>query len=137
MAWRMSLERLVYVSTATAPVISPWDVSDILTASLILNRANDITGALAFTDIRFVQMLEGRTDALDGLIAKLIADYRHRDLVFIDRVRITERAFGRWSMVSPPFTKTGKQRLAEYLTQESRPMWDFQQLLLDMVAERD
>ena len=133
----MKLEQLVYVSTATAPVISALDIADILAVSLRHNPANNITGALAFTETRFMQLLEGSHGSLDVLILKLMIDPRHRDLVFIDRVSIEARAFGPWSMVTPAFTPSGQLRLAELLDNENKPIGDFQQLLLDMIAERN
>jgi hypothetical protein len=133
----MKLEKLVYLSTATAPTISVTDIADILAVALRHNPANNITGALAFTGTRFMQLLEGSHGSLDVLILKLMIDPRHRDLIFIDRVPIEARSFGNWSMVTPRFTPLGQVRLAELVTNENKPLADFEQLLLDMIAERD
>lgn len=134
--YNMKLEQLVYISTATAPIRSILNVSDIVREAQRHNPANNITGALAFTETRFVQILEGSHGSLDVLILKLMIDPRHRDLIFIDRAPIEARSFEDWSMVAPAFTSSGKQRLAEFVESENRPMVDFQRLLLDMVAEQ-
>lgn len=131
----IKLEQLVYVSTATAPAISIFDVSHILADSMRNNPANNITGALAFTETRFIQALEGSSGSLDVLILKLTIDPRHHDLIFIDRAPLAERAFPDWSMIAPDFSPDGKARLAALLADEIKSMSDFQQLLLDMCAE--
>jgi hypothetical protein len=131
----MKLEQLAYVSTATAPGISSADVADILAASLRNNPANNITGALAFTDTRYLQLLEGSHGSLDVLILKLMIDTRHRDLIFIDRAPISERSFATWSMAVPAVTPFGKERLDDFVAGEMKPMADFQRLLLDLVAD--
>src|SRR5258708_22974646 len=41
------------------------------------NRKLDITGALGFTGRYFIQCIEGRTDAIDALMARIQADPRH------------------------------------------------------------
>lgn len=132
----MNLEQLVYISTATAPTGPITDISDIVGEAKRHNPANNVTGALAFTESRFVQILEGSHGSLDVLILKLMIDPRHRDLIFIDRAKIRTRSFGAWSMASPPLTSSGELRLARFLANEDRPMNDFRQLLLDMVAEQ-
>lgn len=133
---RMNLEQLVYISTATAPTGPITDISDIVREAKRHNPANNVTGALAFTESRFVQILEGSHGSLDVLILKLMIDPRHRDLIFIDRAKIRTRSFGAWSMASPTLTSSGELRLARFLANEDRPMNDFRQLLLDMVAEQ-
>jgi hypothetical protein len=132
----MNLEQLVYISTATAPNGPITDISDIVREAKRHNPANNVTGALAFTESRFVQILEGSHGSLDVLILKLMIDPRHRDLIFIDRAKIRTRSFGAWSMASPALTSSGELRLARFLANEDRPMNDFRQLLLDMVAEQ-
>ncbi len=133
--WPMKLEQLAYVSTATAPTVSSVDVANILAASLRNDPGNNITGALAFTETRFVQLLEGSHGSLDVLILKLMIDTRHRDLIFIDRAPIAARAFASWSMVAPDFTPSGRGRLAQLVANEAKSMADLRRLPLDMVAE--
>ncbi|CAN5174021.1 hypothetical protein BH10PSE1_BH10PSE1_12320 [soil metagenome] len=136
MATHMRLEQLVYVSTATEPVRSVMDVSDILEQSVRNNPANNVTGALAFTETRFVQLLEGSVSSLDVLLLKLMLDPRHRALTIIDRVPIKARSFDRWSMLSPVFTSAGRDRLESLVAQAMLPVDHFRLLLLDMIAEQ-
>ena len=107
----MRLEQLVYVSTATDPARAVMDVSDILEQSVRNNPANNITGALAFTPTRFVQILEGSVSSLDVLLLKLMIDTRHSDLVIVDRIPIQTRSFDAWCMLAPAFTPSGRDRL--------------------------
>jgi len=131
----MKLERLAYISQATDPA-SIMAVSDILAQSLRNNPANNITGALAYTETRFVQVLEGSHGSLDVLLLKLAMDSRHCDMQVMDRIYIGERQFGGWSMISPTFTPEGRARLAILIENHAQRLDDFSNLLLDMVAEQ-
>jgi len=132
----MTLEQLVYVSTSTNPLRSVMDVSDILEQSVRHNPANNITGALAFTETRFVQLLEGTHGSLDVLLLKLMIDPRHSDLIIIDRLPIRNRSFSAWSMLAPVFTPSGQERLARLVEDAMLPVEDFRLLLLDMISEQ-
>lgn len=132
----MKIERLGYTSFATNPARSVMETSDILEQSAKNNPANNITGALAFTDSRFVQVLEGSHGSLDVLLLKLAMDSRHYDMRIIDRIQISERVFGAWSMIAPAFTPQGRIRLAVLVEDEMQPMPALTELLLDMVAEQ-
>ncbi|CAN5302065.1 hypothetical protein BH09PSE1_BH09PSE1_03960 [soil metagenome] len=132
----MRLEQLVYVSTATEPARSAIEVSDILEQSVRNNPANNITGALAFTPTRFVQLLEGSVSSLDVLLLKLFIDPRHSNLVIIGRIPIKARSFDAWSMLAPVFTPSGRERLETLIANALLPIEDFRSLLLDMVAEQ-
>lgn len=91
------LERLIYLSTATQD-IPLADVNRIVARSQVRNRQLDVTGMLLFNRPEFVQVLEGRREALDDVIARIAADPRHRAVRIIDRSAVTTRHFERWSM---------------------------------------
>lgn len=111
--------------------------SDILEASVRNNPANNITGALAFTTTRFVQLLEGSVSSLDVLLLKLMIDTRHSDLVIVDRIPIKARSFNAWSMLSPTFTPSGRVRLETLVANAMLPIEHFRLLLIDMIAEQE
>ena len=86
----MSLEQLVYISRSTLPLTSPLDVADILEQSTRNNVRHGITGAFAYTDDRFLQLLEGPAPALDMLMEILRGDPRHSDIDILGREAVRE-----------------------------------------------
>ncbi len=73
-------------------------VRQILATARLKNRANDVTGALAFTDSCFAQVLEGALDELGPVIARIRADPRHTDLKILEYCSPESRLFPNWSM---------------------------------------
>lgn len=132
----VKLQQLVYVSTSAIPLQSVMDVADILEESARHNPANNVTGALAFTETRFVQLLEGSAGSIDALLLKLVMDPRHSDLIVIDRIPIEARSFSEWLMIAPVFTPAGRVRLATLVENSVRPIEDFRRLLLEMIDEQ-
>lgn len=94
------LERLLYVSTATGRTDNLLNMATILGESQRNNDRDGLTGALGAHDGRFIQVIEGPPGMLDGLLRRLAPDPRHREIVILDRRRITERQFAGWSMAS-------------------------------------
>ena len=93
----MPLVRVFYVSRR-APTVSELHVQVILGAAQIRNRRLDVTGMLARSDGHFVQVLEGRREAVDDIMARISRDARHRDLRILIDEPITRRRFERWAM---------------------------------------
>lgn len=91
------LERLIYRSRALAPAPT-LALEAILPVSRWKNARLEITGALGFTGMHYVQLLEGPGDALDGLMATLAADARHTRLDVLYRVETQSRVAPGWSM---------------------------------------
>ncbi len=94
------LERLLYVSTATGRTDSLLNMATIVGESQRNNDRDGLTGALGAHDGRFIQVIEGQSGVLDGLLRRLAGDPRHRDIVILDRRPITQRQFTGWSMAS-------------------------------------
>lgn len=94
------LERLLYASTATGRTDSLLNMATILGESQRNNDRDGLTGALGAHEGRFIQVIEGPSGVLDGLLRRLAGDPRHRDIVILDRRPITERQFAGWSMAS-------------------------------------
>lgn len=93
----MQLVRLFYVSAILAP-ISAVDVQVILGASQIRNRRLDVTGMLAQSDGHFAQVLEGRREAVDAVMARISRDSRHGAVRVLLEESITRRQFAHWAM---------------------------------------
>lgn len=96
-----TLERLVYESTATGSTGSLMNLAAILAESQRNNDRRGLTGVLAAHRERYVQVIEGATESLDGLLRRLADDPRHRALHVLDRRAIPERQFAGWSMAAP------------------------------------
>lgn len=96
----LSLQRLIYASTATGKTSSLLNIATILGESHRNNDRDGLTGALVAHDGCFIQVVEGEAGRLDALLKRLANDPRHRDIRLIDRETITTRLFGQWSMAS-------------------------------------
>jgi hypothetical protein len=91
------LIQLFYVSERPIGT-TDLDVRTILSSSEVGNRRRDITGMLAQSTGHFAQVLEGRDDAIDTLMARIQADARHRSVHVAFRRTVERRAFDRWAM---------------------------------------
>lgn len=100
----LSLERLVYESTATGSTGSIGNLAVILAESQRNNDRDRLTGALAAHRNRYIQVVEGPAQALDALLRRLESDPRHRDLTLLNREPISERLFSRWTMANARIT---------------------------------
>ena len=82
----------------------PEDIDDVLTDIVIRSEINnlefDITGLLFYHNGRFIQVLEGERDSLEGLMSILEKDDRHENIQRIVDQTIKKRAFKEWSMDS-------------------------------------
>ena len=76
---RIPLKTLLYVSEL-ADDAPPSVVGAITKTARANNHARGIRGLLIFDGLRFAQMLEGPSAAIDDLLAKLKADRRHANL---------------------------------------------------------
>lgn len=89
--------RLLYVSTARAPV-TPEILSDILRTSRRNNAAVGVTGLLIVGGRRFLQALEGPSEAVLSTYARVMRDPRHFAAVQLAHETIAERQFPDWAM---------------------------------------
>lgn len=94
-------EQVIYVSRATVPMDSLQNISEILGISQRNNWRDGVTGALAFSDGRFLQVVEGRVGAIEGLLRRISADPRHNDVAVVQRRTVDARFFPDWSMAVP------------------------------------
>nr|WP_314445071.1 BLUF domain-containing protein [uncultured Sphingomonas sp.] len=91
------MQRIIYISTCRTDPTREM-VDDILRASHRNNRRDDLTGLLVVGGRRFLQVLEGSREALDGAYERIKADPRHFALVELGRKPVPERAFKGWDM---------------------------------------
>ena len=82
----------------------PEDINDVLADIVIRSEINNlnfgITGLLFYQNGRFIQVLEGERDSLEGLMSILEKDDRHENINRIVDESIKKRAFQEWSMDS-------------------------------------
>ncbi len=111
--------RLVYASRAnfsagTDNATVNADVARILMQSRRNNPANGLVGALYFADGCFFQCLEGPTEAVDALYARLHDDPRHRDLKVLSRTTVERPSFTGWSMKFVPNASAVRSVMREH-----------------------
>jgi hypothetical protein len=75
-------------------------LDDIVTKSKINNPEHGITGLLFYHNQRFIQVLEGERDAVEGLMSILEQDNRHKNIQRIFDQQIKKRGFEDWNMDS-------------------------------------
>ena len=95
------LHRLVYCSRnaiADAHDDVAREVEQILAASRRNNARDGITGALLYDEGCFAQVLEGPIAAVERVFERIQCDFRHADVVVLERGAVRTRTFGGWSM---------------------------------------
>ena len=93
----MNLYRLVYSSQANSE-LSPEDLKDISVVSENNNLADGITGLLCYSNLMFLQILEGEHEQINKTYHRIVGDKRHHTPILIECVPIKNRLFEVWSM---------------------------------------
>lgn len=93
----MRLQSLTYTSLARLDLTAD-DVAEIHQSAMRNNALEGITGLLIFNGTHFLQVIEGDSGAIEGLLSKLRSDPRHHGVEIRDRRAIDERFFPDWSM---------------------------------------
>lgn len=62
------------------------------------NQRLNVTGALLFDTLWFVQILEGEREAVSATFRRIVTDERHDGVTLMDVRPIKERLFGNWWM---------------------------------------
>jgi hypothetical protein len=93
----MNLYRLVYSSQANSE-LSPEDLKDISVVSEKNNLADGITGLLCYSNLMFLQILEGEHEQINKTYHRIVGDKRHHTPILIECVPTQNRLFEVWSM---------------------------------------
>lgn len=96
------LHYLIYVSRSRQPM-TPRELLQLRQSIQGYNRSNGISGCLIYQDSEFMQLLEGKQQALHALCDRIRADQRHEDFRIIAQGPLTRRAFNDWGMVLRSF----------------------------------
>jgi hypothetical protein len=94
------MRQIIYRSTTTANSgRAADDIPGILRQAVARNGIDEITGLLYTEADAFLQAIEGPSQSMSDLLARLYSDDRHRDLrILVDRP-IARREFGDWTMI--------------------------------------
>jgi hypothetical protein len=93
----VQLKSLAYTSRARLD-LGETDLNDVHQVARHLNALDGITGLLLFDGIRFMQIIEGASEAIDNLVERLRRDRRHTAFEIRDERIVEARAFPDWSM---------------------------------------
>jgi hypothetical protein len=97
----VGLLRVVYCSRnriTGSPADIEVQIRNILATARTNNPKSRLTGALAFNESCFAQVLEGYSDDLQPLLDRIRRDPRHSDLKVLAKSKATRRFFAQWSM---------------------------------------
>jgi hypothetical protein len=97
----MSITRLIYYSEnqiVRGEVSVLGQLSSILRSANRNNRASGLTGALIFDELWFIQVLEGKREAVWRTFQRICEDERHANVVLVEMREVDERRFGNWWM---------------------------------------
>lgn len=130
------LQQLVYVSEDPRGITSVMQTADILEQARRNNARDDVTGALAFGKGKFIQILEGPSDKLDGLLQRLDDDLRHENLRVLVRREAVRRDFEGWSMVSPRLAPTELGALLDLTEDRGASLDQYIQALSEAVTRQ-
>lgn len=97
---KQSLIQIIYVSQANAD-LTTVAFEELLAHARAKNAELGITGILLYDDQKFIQVIEGEREVVEALYASLLADSRHKNLVQLLNIPITQRTFPSWSMAVP------------------------------------
>ncbi len=89
--------QIIYISSARS-VIGASVCLSILRQSRRNNELSAVTGLLVAGQRRFLQVLEGPTDAVRQTFARILADPRHYACVILNERYLDTRQFENWAM---------------------------------------
>lgn len=105
------LRTIIYVSSAS------WLLHDDELEMLLLdaqahNALHDITGVLIYGEGNFMQCIEGPSEAIVAVFARIRASRKHRDIITLMDEPIEQRGFGQWHMALAHGSSSDLLRLA-------------------------
>ncbi|WP_292532106.1 BLUF domain-containing protein [Methylocystis sp.] len=89
--------RLVYFSNANID-LNPSTIEGIVDKAAVRNRPLQISGALLYNGLNFLQILEGPHQSLTPLYLQIRKDPRHSGVVKLVHERISARIYPDWGM---------------------------------------
>lgn len=120
------LYRMVYTSSR-APNCNDEAIEQILESSRRNNKPIGITGLLVHSNMRFLQILEGKKATILEVYERIQEDYRHRDSEIKYFEPVENRYFSDWHMGS----KNIKNENLDFDTQVSKEENEIYQAMLE------
>jgi len=93
-----SLISLIYASRSTIS-FHEHEIPDLLQQVRLANAKQEFTGMLLSMSGSFLQVLEGHTEMIDSVFARILQDKRHTQVTLLARESILERVFEGWTMM--------------------------------------
>ncbi|MDG1571945.1 BLUF domain-containing protein [Robiginitalea sp. M366] len=93
----MGLRRIIYSSQASGE-LSKRQLLDLLHESRAYNALDGITGVLLHRQGHFLQVIEGESEPVDNLYARILRDTRHQKVSLILDEEVSNRLFSDWAM---------------------------------------
>jgi hypothetical protein len=103
----VSLYRLIYRSRDVIAQAVPDALTDeglqrelraIVGSARWHNKADNVTGALMYTDAGFAQVLEGPREVVERTFERIVADRRHADVTVLSFTPTQRRSFPDWPL---------------------------------------
>lgn len=89
------LRRLIYISeTVGSTGVSALSTAQILGASVVNNRRDNVTSAVMFHEGRCLQGIEGARQDVDRLMGRIRTDRRHMNIRVLSDRAVDRRGFG-------------------------------------------
>jgi hypothetical protein len=107
------LVRLLYASRAAAAVTQET-IDSIMRSARQHNPELGITGVLCHGGDVYMQVLEGGRTEVNELYNKIVRDDRHREIMLLYYVEVSERHFAHWTMGQVNLTKVNPSLLLKY-----------------------
>ncbi len=89
--------QIIYSSESATPMQTA-DLEEILEQARRSNGEKGITGALVYVDGVFLQILEGKVEAILELMARIAGDVRHETVTILKQGTIPAAIFNDWKM---------------------------------------
>lgn len=108
------MHHLIYLSQATRP-LSTKALTYLLDQARQANKRQQLTGALVYSNQRFIQLLEGEQAPLEQSYARISRDPRHQYLYRVADYPIVARQFADWPLAFQALSPAQFAHLAGYL----------------------
>lgn len=92
-----NLKQIIYVSSAVG-LPRTGEIDRLLHVSQRRNEREAISGLLLYHDGSFMQIIEGREDAVGALFSRICLDPLHRNIIKLHEGPASGRLFPGWSM---------------------------------------
>jgi hypothetical protein len=108
------MHHLIYLSQATRP-LSAKALTCLLEQARPANARQHLTGALVYSNKRFIQLLEGEQAVLEAAYARISRDPRHQHLCQVAHYPVAARWFAEWPLAFQTLSPAQFAHLVRYL----------------------